>query len=106
MVAYNGLCSDSDIVSIYVNALPDVDLGPDQTVIVGTPVQLIATGGANGATYSWSPILDLTDTVSASTIATPKVTTTYIVKVTNQTAVSAPTQLQSMCCQLFLCIPT
>lgn len=83
LVAYNGLCSDSDIVSIYVNALPDVDLGPDQTVIVGTPVQLIATGGANGATYSWSPILDLTDTASASTIATPKVTTTYIVKVTN-----------------------
>ncbi len=83
--AFNGICSDKDTVDIFVNPLPALDLGPDQTIITGASVQLNATGGASGATYIWWPVTQLSDTISATPLASPLVTTTYHVKVTNPT---------------------
>ena len=83
MIAYQGLCSDTDTVTITILPLPATDAGADVTIIVGSSVQLNAAGGIQGSTYEWSPTVGLSDTISASPLATPKVTTTYHVKITN-----------------------
>ncbi len=85
LVAYQGACSDTDRVSIFVNPLPATDAGPDQSIISGASVQLNANGGDQGSTYLWQPITDLSDTIIASPIATPTVTTTYTVTITHPT---------------------
>ncbi|ASS48209.1 MAG: hypothetical protein CHH17_05550 [Candidatus Fluviicola riflensis] len=54
----------------------------DVTVCGGTPVQLNATGAS---TYSWSPTVGLSDPLIANPVATPTVTTTYIVESVNGT---------------------
>ncbi len=63
-------CIGTDQVVVTVNPLPTVNAGTDQTVCVGTPVTLTATGAT---TYSWSPAA--TNGVSF----TPAATTTYTV---------------------------
>jgi gliding motility-associated-like protein len=89
LVAYNGACSDSDKVNIFVNPLPATDAGPDQTIISGASVQLNANGGITGSTYLWSPGLYLDDSVSAFPVATPLETITYAVKITSPTGCTA-----------------
>ncbi len=54
---------------------------PDTTICTGRYVQISASGG--GASYSWSPITGLNNPNSATTIADPATTTTYVV--TSQT---------------------
>ncbi len=52
----------------------------DVTVCGGTPVQLNATGASS---YSWSPVVGLNDPLIANPVATPLVTTTYVVQSVN-----------------------
>ncbi|NBU72799.1 MAG: hypothetical protein EBS53_15380, partial [Bacteroidetes bacterium] len=52
----------------------------DTFVYVGGSVQLLASGGA---TYQWSPSAGLSSVSSANPVASPTVTTTYSVVVTN-----------------------
>jgi hypothetical protein len=64
-------CINTDQVVVYVNPLPVVNAGNDQTVCQGTQVTLTATGAS---TYSWSPV------ITNGTAFTPSVgTTTYTV---------------------------
>ncbi|MCB0700937.1 MAG: gliding motility-associated C-terminal domain-containing protein [Chitinophagaceae bacterium] len=69
-------CSDTDMVTVTVNALPNIYAGPDSTVCVGTTIQLLATGGS---TYTWSPSTGLSCTSCSNPMANPTVTTTYTV---------------------------
>ncbi|MBL0046866.1 MAG: gliding motility-associated C-terminal domain-containing protein [Bacteroidetes bacterium] len=85
LVAYSGACSDTDTVRIFVNPLPETDLGPNVSIIQGSTVQLNAAGGTTGSSYLWSPTTNLVDTLTATPTATPIVTTTYTVKITNPT---------------------
>jgi len=55
-----------------------VDAGLDVTICQNNSVQLGASGGD---TYSWFPPIGLSDPNAASPLATPSVTTTYIVTV-------------------------
>lgn len=73
-------CFDYDTVRI--NVVPNLlgFAGDDVTVCPGTAVALWAAGGDY---YSWSPSQTLNDTTSASPIATPYVSTTYQVVITN-----------------------
>jgi gliding motility-associated-like protein len=82
-------CVASDAVTITVGNDPPIDAGDDATVCGGVPVQL---GGSPtsvpGSSYSWSPATGLNDPTSANPVASPDVTTTYILSVNNDTCTS------------------
>ena len=58
----------------------DFTVSGDVTICEGESTQLVATGGNN---YQWSPITGLDDPTSATPTASPSVTTTYTVEITN-----------------------
>ncbi|NVO21681.1 MAG: SprB repeat-containing protein, partial [Bacteroidetes bacterium] len=62
--------------------------GPDVTICSGGNTQLNGTGGVQ---YSWSPASGLNFTNIANPIASPTVTTTYTLTVTNATGACAST---------------
>ena len=76
-----GSCNDSAIVVIHVNPNPVTSAGPDTTICFGQQVQLIAGGGN---TYQWQPVSGLSNSGISNPIATPTVSTTYTVLITNQ----------------------
>ncbi|MDQ3190730.1 MAG: T9SS type A sorting domain-containing protein, partial [Bacteroidota bacterium] len=75
----NFVCRTAINVVVDVNAFA----GNDTTIgTIGGSAQLNATG--NGVvSYSWSPATGLSSTTIANPVATPAVTTTYIVSMTN-----------------------
>ena len=75
----NGSCTATDAVVVNVNGVV-ANAGIDQNVCLGSSSQLNATGGS---TYSWSPSTGLSNVSIANPIATPSVTTTYTVTVSN-----------------------
>ncbi len=75
VTAANG-CTDEDTISIAVNALPATAAGPDVSICPNSSIQLNATGATN---YSWSPAAGLDFTNISNPVASPAVTTTYIV---------------------------
>lgn len=54
-----------------------------------TMISTSATGGTGSFTYSWTPSADLTSPNSASTMASPTVTTTFVVAITEVGGCSA-----------------
>ncbi|HTL81289.1 MAG TPA: nidogen-like domain-containing protein, partial [Bacteroidia bacterium] len=66
-------------IVIDVGYPPVTTVTPDTTVCNG-PVQLVATGGG---TYSWSPATGLSNANISNPVASPTITTTYIVTITN-----------------------
>ena len=77
-------CEWTDQIEVTVNEIPMVEVAamPD-TTYEGEPVQLNATENPD-YTYNWSPANSLNDPTIANPLATPSVTTTYTVQVTNQ----------------------
>jgi hypothetical protein len=72
VIVSDGNNSDTDEVTVFVNALPNVSVGSDETILQGNYITLSATG-ANS--YEWS------NGATAPNIAVnPNVTTTYSVK--------------------------
>ncbi|WP_430814850.1 gliding motility-associated C-terminal domain-containing protein [Carboxylicivirga sp. RSCT41] len=72
-------CEASDIVTVNVNPLPDVDAGLDRTICFGDPAMtLTAATSVGGATFLWS-----TGETTQSINVSPAVTTVYTVTVTN-----------------------
>ena len=77
-------CSSSDTVTITINPLPIVDAGNDQAICISGAVVIGGTPtGPVGSTYVWSPLATLDDNTLANPTATPIVTTTYTVTVTD-----------------------
>ncbi|MGH2564395.1 MAG: gliding motility-associated C-terminal domain-containing protein, partial [Ginsengibacter sp.] len=72
--------TDSTHVTIIGNDV-DVQSGSDQSVCKGKSVQLNASGGIS---YTWSPVNGLSDATIHNPKATPDITTTYTVKVSDQ----------------------
>ncbi len=74
-------CQITQIINVIeMHPLPTVTVTPDQAICFGQSLQLNATGGIN---YSWSPITGLDDPNISNPIATPVITTTYNVLVTD-----------------------
>lgn len=73
-------CKDTVSVTVMDNPAPIVDAGADQTIVEGDSIQLVATGGL---TYVWSPANDLSCTNCQSPFASPLISTTYYVNVTD-----------------------
>lgn len=46
-------CTNTDVVTVTVNAIPTVNAGPDQSICLGQSVTLSGSGTA-GVTYSWN----------------------------------------------------
>ena len=69
-------CANTDSILVTVHPLPVVNVGADTAICIGASAQLNATGGTS---YLWAPSLGLSDTTIANPVATPIVTTTYIV---------------------------
>jgi gliding motility-associated-like protein len=82
-------CSNTDDVIVFVNEA-NANAGPDQTICIGETAQLNATGGT---TYRWSPSTGLNNINIANPLATPSVTTTYEVTVTDANGCEASDQV-------------
>ena len=84
MIAQNGACANSDTINIISNSLPIPDAGNPVTIFSG---QSAGIGGSptnpGGGTINWFPHSALSDTAVGNPTATPTITTTYTVFVTN-----------------------
>ncbi|MBC8151331.1 MAG: gliding motility-associated C-terminal domain-containing protein [Bacteroidetes bacterium] len=80
--AYNPLtCKLVDSTQQIINVRPSAfSLTPDTTICARQSVQLVASGGI---TYRWAAVAGLSSTTLANPVATPNVTTTYSVTITN-----------------------
>ncbi|MFH1321853.1 MAG: PKD domain-containing protein [Bacteroidota bacterium] len=79
-VTYEGCDTVTDDVLVIVHPLPDADAGEDVTIVNGTSVQLIATGGLQ---YVWTPETGLDNPGLFNPVASPTSTTEYEVTVTD-----------------------
>ncbi|MES2286708.1 MAG: gliding motility-associated C-terminal domain-containing protein [Bacteroidota bacterium] len=78
-------CKDTVLVTIVDNPAGIVNAGEDQSIVAGDSVQLIASAGLN---YVWTPASDLSCTNCQSPFASPSITTTYYVTVTDSNGCS------------------
>lgn len=76
-----GKCSATDDVEVFVVPYPFVDAGQDVTICYRTSVQLNAT--IKAADFFWKPQGSLTNARISNPIATPSVTTKYILTATD-----------------------
>jgi len=86
VVVSNGTCTDTATVTVTVGAGPSANAGNDTTINYGGSAQL---NGSGGTTYSWTPAADLDNPASATPVATPTVTTTYTLMVTDANGCTA-----------------
>jgi len=76
-IAQNKCFRDTSLsVSVRLLELPKVDAGKDTSVTIGFGVRLLATGASS---FVWRPKEGLNRDSTATPIASPRVTTTYIV---------------------------
>ncbi len=75
-------CADTIDRTVIIYPLPVIDAGPDRTILVGSSVVITPTGSPV-VDYLWMPATGLSCTNCYSTIAAPKNTTTYSIKVTD-----------------------
>ncbi len=68
-----------DSLTVSIIPIPPIFISPDTTIILGTYTTLSITGGAS---YIWVPSDGLDNPTSATPIASPDQTTTYIVYIT------------------------
>ncbi len=76
----NGICAGKDTVVVTVNPRPLINITPDTSICAGNSIQLSANGGQQ---YNWSPQAGLDNSFISNPIASPLLTTTYKVKVTD-----------------------
>jgi hypothetical protein len=73
-------CTGSASMTITVNSLPTVTVTQDTAICAGSSVQLNATGGN---AYLWTPSTGLSNATISNPVATPSITTSYTVAVTD-----------------------
>lgn len=81
----NGCAGSSAPFNVTTSAKPSVNAGNDVTICAGDSKTITATvgGGAGSYIYEWSPVPGLSTTNLVSTTASPTVTTTYTLKVSD-----------------------
>jgi gliding motility-associated-like protein len=75
-------CTDTVDRNVLIYPLPAIDAGPDKTLIVGFSVAINPTGSPV-VDYLWTPSTKLSCTNCYNTVADPKNTTEYVIKVTD-----------------------
>ncbi len=103
----DGCFSDTTLVTIHVNPLPQVSAGPNQTVTVGSVIQLNATATGIITSWQWEPPDFLSCTTCAGPVATPKSSELYTVLATNNFGCtdSASVTVHLICAQGVVFIP-
>ncbi|MBV6405334.1 MAG: gliding motility-associated C-terminal domain-containing protein [Flavobacteriales bacterium] len=83
-------CTATDQVLVMVHALSFADAGPDREIcpLGSTPISGSPTGPP-GATFLWSPATGLNDPSLGAPVASPAVSTTYLVLVTDTNGCTA-----------------
>jgi gliding motility-associated-like protein len=79
-------CSDIDTVIVIVHPSVLAYAGTTDTICPGSSLQLNASGGTS---YQWSPVTDLSNAGIFNPVASPNVTTTYVVTVNDSYGCSA-----------------
>ena len=79
-------CINADSMTITVNPLPIPNAGLDASICSGFSTTLNASGGGS---YLWTPAAGLSSTVISNPVATPILTTTYVITVTDANNCSA-----------------
>lgn len=79
-------CVNTDVVTVSVNPLPNLDAGPDLQVCLGSGVTIDATGSG---TFSWSPSAGLNDPAAEDPVASPQATQNYTVTLTDANGCAA-----------------
>lgn len=79
-----GCYFDTGFVKIIVYPFPSIDAGADQTISVGSSVELNTKISADATSIQWQPSVGLSCSNCPNPIANPKQTTAYQVSVTNQ----------------------
>ncbi len=82
LVTNSSGCTDTVNRTVLIYPLPKIDAGPDKILLVGFSVAITPTGSAV-VDYLWVPSTALSCTNCYNTIANPKNTTTYTIKVTD-----------------------
>lgn len=80
LIVSNGICSDTDSVAVIIYPNPIADAGSNVTILIAA--NTVLNGNGNG-TYLWSPATGLSTTTDPNPTATPSVTTSYILTVTD-----------------------
>lgn len=78
VISGTGTCADTGFVTITVDST-SVTISNDTNICIGDSASLQATGGTS---YSWYPIVGITNPNSPTVPASPSVTTTYYVDIT------------------------
>ena len=92
LVVTNGFsnCTASDKVIVTVNPLPAANAGSDRQICKGDGVQ-IGSPAVSGMSYQWSPASGLNNANFASPIASPQISTVYMLTVTNNATLCSNT---------------
>ncbi len=85
-VTDNNGCIATDDIDVTVNPLPIADAGTDASICQNSSTTL---NGAGGVIYLWSPATGLDDATLQNPSASPQVTTTYTVTVTDANSCSS-----------------
>jgi len=75
-------CSATDVMVVNVVAPPVPNAGADVAICAGSTTTLGASGGTS---YTWTPATGLSSSTIANPVASPAVTTTYTMSVSNGT---------------------
>jgi gliding motility-associated-like protein len=75
VIGMSGNCSDTTESTVTVNPMPELAVS-SATVCFGFPATLLASGAS---VYHWSPSANLNTASGASVIATPSVSTVYVI---------------------------
>ncbi len=78
-----GSCGIALQISIVVNPLPGLIMGPDTTIAPGTNTILNVSVTGNIAAYQWNPSTGLNDATIKNPVASPSVTTVYTLNITD-----------------------
>lgn len=79
VIGSEGRCiPDTAKVTVVVLPLPQINAGPDQDIIAGSPVMLAASA-QRAVTYRWTPSLHLSCDTCLQPIASPYKTTTFTI---------------------------
>ena len=85
-VTDNNSCSATNSMVLSINTLPPANAGNDTAICLNLSTTLNASGGVG---YAWSPATALSNPNIANPVASPTITTTYTVTVTDNGGCSA-----------------
>ncbi|WP_411273757.1 gliding motility-associated C-terminal domain-containing protein [Daejeonella sp.] len=78
----------SEARGVSINPKPEVNAGPDKSMLLGTQVKLEANAKGSNLSYLWTPPNYLNDPTLLNPIASPPVETAYTLQITNSCNVS------------------